>query len=909
MPAKGRAKSPPPAGTVTFLFTDIEGSTVMWEAHPRVMRTSLERHDALLRAIITGAGGYVFKTVGDAFCAAFARAADAVGAALQAQAAIAAEPWPGETPIKVRMAVHTGAVDSRDGDYFGPPVNRVARLLSAGHGGQTLLSQAAWEGSRDGLPQDASLRDLGLHRLKDLARPEHVFELSHPRLRSDFPAIRSLSTHPNNLPQQLTTFIGRAREVSEVTALLAGNRLLTLTGAGGSGKTRLGVQVAAESLAQFPDGVWLTELAPITEPDLVAQAMAAALGVKEQRGRPLAQTLADSLKDKRALILLDNCEHVLNASAAIADALLRECAGVRILATSREPLGIAGEQTYRVPILQAFESVQLFADRAALARPNFALTDRNASAVAAICSKLDGVPLAIELAAARVSSLSVEEIHDRLDRRFGLLTRGSRTALPRHQTLRALIDWSYDLLGQAERALLRSLAVFSGGWTLEAAEATCAGGTVAGDVVDLLTSLSNKSLTVWDQGDGRSRYRLLDTLRQYAGEKLTESGDEQRIRDRHRDYHLALAERSLPKLTGTEQAEWLRRLEDEHDNFRSALEWCVAGSTEEGFRLCAALLRFWVVRGHFSEGRAWCERLLHKPGSQRRTKGRAKALHTAGALAYYQGDYLHARTALEEGLSILQEIDDRTGVAAALNALGNVAIEQGDYALARTRHEASLAKSREVGEPGDIANSLVNLGVVAEKQGDQPAARTLYEEALAIRRRVGDRWGIAVALNNLANVAFEQGNYAATRSLLEEGLAIRRELGDRRGIALSLGNLAELANTQGDAVSARAWAVESLAIGRELGDGRQICHALDRLGEVHAALGSVLIAARVWGAAQRLREAMGSADESVEHDPRAIAARARLADDAAFDAAWQDGRGLTLEQAAALATEDPVAQR
>jgi len=418
------------------------------------------------------------------------------------------------------MAVHTGAVDSRDGDYFGPPVNRVARLLSAGHGGQTLLSQAAWEGSRDGLPQDASLRDLGRHRLKDLARPEHVFELQHPRLRSDFPAIRSLSTHPNNLPQQLTSFIGRAREVSEVTALLAGNRLLTLTGAGGSGKTRLGVQVAAESLAQFPDGVWLTELAPITDPDLVAQAMAAALGVKEQRGRPLAQTLADSLKDKRALILLDNCEHVLNASAAIADALLRECAGVRILATSREPLGIAGEQTYRVPILQAFESVQLFADRAALAQPDFALTDRNASAVAAICSKLDGVPLAIELAAARVSSLSVEEIHDRLDRRFGLLTRGSRTALPRHQTLRALIDWSYDLLGQAERALLRSLAVFSGGWTLEAAEATCAGGTVAEDVVDLLTSLSNKSLTVWDQGDGRSRYRLLDTLRQKGAKEF-----------------------------------------------------------------------------------------------------------------------------------------------------------------------------------------------------------------------------------------------------------------------------------------------------------------------------------------------------------------------------------------------------
>jgi predicted ATPase/class 3 adenylate cyclase len=594
-----------PTGAVTFLFTDIEGSTRLWETHPEAMRVALARHDALIRSVIVDANGYVFKTVGDAFCAAFATATDAVFAALSAQRALDAEPWPEQTRIKVRMALHTGAAESRDGDYFGPSVNRVARLLSTGYGGQILLSQATYELCRDALPEATSMRDLGAHRLKDLGRPEQVYELQGPGRRSDFPPIRSLSTHPNNLPRQLTTFIGREKEISELEALLVKNRLLTLTGSGGSGKTRLGLQVAAESLAQFPDGAWFVELAQVAKPDLVAQTVATVLGVMEEPGKPILLTLTRHLESKRLLLVLDNCEHLLDACANLADVLMRQCPDVRILASSREALGIAGEQTFRVPslslpdrkqkqtveMLATYESVQLFIDRARLVRADFEVTHRNAPALASICCQLDGIPLAIELAAARVLTLSIEEIDHKLDQRFRLLTGGSRTALPRHQTLRALIDWSYELLNASERRLLQRLSAFAGGWTLEAAEQISAGNTVAaGDVLDLLTSLSNKNLIGSDQTDGRSRYRLLETVRQYAREKLLDSGDAEHVRQRHHDYYLALAEDAESKLTGAEQAQWLQRLEEEHDNFRSALEWSlVAAGSEGGLRLCGAL--------------------------------------------------------------------------------------------------------------------------------------------------------------------------------------------------------------------------------------------------------------------------------------------------------------------------------
>jgi class 3 adenylate cyclase len=478
-----------PTGTVTFLLTDVEGSTKLWEDHPEEMRTALARHDGIASAIVAAHEGVVIKSrgEGDSLFTVFGRASDAVQAACALQQAFYSEAWPEETPIRVRMALHTGEADLRDGDYYGTTVNRCARLRAIGHGGQILLSQATESLVRDSLPEGATLRDAGAYVLKDLRRSaEQVFQLIHAGLPAVLSPLRSLQ--PNNLPQQLTSFIGREKEIGEIRELMGKTRLLTVTGAGGSGKTRLALEAAADLLLGEGDGAWLVELAPLSDPALTPQSVASTLGVREEPGRPVTETLVDHLRSKRVLILLDNCEHLLTACASLAETLLRNCPHVRILATSREGLGITGETTYRIPSLSVpdtkdaakadslarFEAVQLFMDRAQAAQPGFTLNDTNAPAVAQICVRLDGIPLAIELAAARVKAMSVDQIAARLDDRFRLLTGGSRTALPRQQTLRAMIDWSYDLLTEKEQVLLRRLSVFAGGWTLEAAEKVCA---------------------------------------------------------------------------------------------------------------------------------------------------------------------------------------------------------------------------------------------------------------------------------------------------------------------------------------------------------------------------------------------------------------------------------------------------
>jgi len=479
-----------PSGTVTFMMTDVEGSTRLWEAHPGIMADVLARHDALAAAAIAENRGFLIKSrgEGDSLFAVFARATDAVAAALAFQQALTRELWPAETPLRVRVALHTGEADLREGDYYGRAVNRCARLRAAAHGGQVLLTAATQEVVQDTLPRGAGLKSLGEHRLRDLDRPEPVYQLLHPSLPAEFDEIRSAEYLPTNLPLQLTSFVGREKEMADLDELLRSSRLLTVTGAGGVGKTRLALQVAAEMVEQFQDGVWLVELGPLSDSALVPQALAAALKVREEPGRTLVQTLTDHLKPRSVLLVLDNCEHLLDACARISDTILRSCPRVKILATSREGLGIAGEMSFRIPSLSmpdplqhrtaqslsGFESVLLFLDRARAAQPSFALTDQNAPAVAQICSRLDGIPLAIELAAARVKAMSVDQISARLDDRFRLLTGGSRTALPRQQTLRATIDWSYDLLSEKEKVLLRRLSVFAGGWTLEAAEKVCA---------------------------------------------------------------------------------------------------------------------------------------------------------------------------------------------------------------------------------------------------------------------------------------------------------------------------------------------------------------------------------------------------------------------------------------------------
>ena len=927
MPAKPRAALRLPTGTVTFLFTDIEGSTKLWEAQPDLMRTALARHDALMRKAIFGANGYVFKTVGDAFCAAFAMASDAVSAVLAAQLAIVAEPWPKETPIKVRMALHTGAVETSDDDYFGQPVNRVARLLSTGHGGQTILSQTTYDLVRDSLPAKTRLLTMGDHRLKDLGRPESVFQLLHPELPSDFPPLRSLDNPElkHNLPPQVTSFVGREKEMAEIRAQLGKTRLLTVSGSGGSGKTRLCLQVAADSLEQFPDGIWFVELAALADPSLVAQAVATVLSIMEEPGKPITRTLTEYLKHKQLLLLLDNCEHLLDVCAKLADTLLRQCPSVRVLASSREALGIAGEQTYRLPslslpnrkevqtpqTLSTYDSVQLFIDRALLVRPDFQVTNQNAPAVASLCHHLDGIPLAIELAAARVRSLAVEEIDRKLDQRFRLLTGGSRTALPRQQTLRSLIDWSYDLLHEPEKLLLQRLSVFAGGCTLAAAEQVCAAdGADTEGILDLLTSLSDKNLVGAEEMGGRSRYRLLETMRQYARDRLVESGGGEAVRGRHRDYFLALAEEAEPQLFGAQQAVWLQRLEEEHENLRAALDWSLAAvGAKEGLRLCGALQRFWITRGHLSEGREWCVRVLEKAGAEERTPEHGKALHAAGVMAYFQRDYPAARAQSEKSLAIRRGLKDRLGVASSLSNLAAVADVQGDRPGAQALLEESLVILRQLGDRIGIAGTLNNLGNDAISQGDFVSARALHEESLAVMRELGHRFGIANSLNNLGYVAFEQGDYSAARAWHEKSLAIRRELGNRSGIANSLVGLGAVAHAEGDHSAARALHQEGLVIQCELGDRLGIAASLEELAAAVSALVDPLRAARIWGAADRLRAEIGSPlspNERLCYDRRIAAARAALSDGTAFDRAWQEGRALTREQTIELALEETV---
>ena len=500
-----------PSGTVTLLFSDIEGSTRLWERAPDAMADALKRHDELLRDAIEGSGGHVFKTVGDAFCAAFPTATEAVQAAEAAQRALVAEPWPADTVLRVRIALHTGECEERDGDYFGLAVNRLARLEATAHGGQVVLSRATADIVGDHLPPGVGLRHLGTHHLKDLGRPEEVFQLEMEGLDTEFPPLRSLDNPKlmHNLPELVSSFVGRETEVIEVRKLIETSRLVTLTGAGGSGKTRLALQVAADLLDDFTDGVWLVELASLADPELVESAVASVLKVQQQPGEDLLKTLVDAVADRCLLVVLDNCEHLLVAAAMLAETLVQSCPRLSLLATSREPLAIGGERSYRVPSLslpgpdqilahdevRSFDAVQLFAERAVGHQPDFLLDETNADTVASLCRSLDGMPLALELAAARLGSLSVADIERRLDDRFRILTKGRRTALPRQQTLRALIDWSYDLLNQREQTVLCRLSVFSGGWTLEAAETVCSGSDLQGrEVADVLGSLVEKSL-------------------------------------------------------------------------------------------------------------------------------------------------------------------------------------------------------------------------------------------------------------------------------------------------------------------------------------------------------------------------------------------------------------------------------
>ncbi len=909
-----------PSGIVTFLFTDIEGSTRRWEQEPVAMGTAIARHDSLMRQAIETHSGYVFKTVGDAFCAVFATAADGLATALQAQRALAAEPWGEIGPLRVRMALHTGAAEERDADYFGPPVNRVARLLATGFGGQVLLSRATSDLVREALPDGAHLVELGSHRLKDLARPERIFQLVVPDLPDAFPPLKSLDSRPNNLPVQPTPLIGRENEVSEATGLLESDtvRLLTLTGPGGVGKTRLGLQVAAELVEVFPDGVWFVDLAALQEPGLVIDAIARSVGVREEGGQHLRERLAEALRDERVLLVLDNFEQVIVAAPEVAT-LLATCPRLKALVTSRVPLRVRGERELQVQPLEVPDStrlppladladvpaIRLFAERAQAVKPGFALDEANAQAVAAICARLDGLPLALELAAARSRLLSPEALLARLERPLPQLTRGDRDLPERQKTLRAAIAWSYDLLEPAVQALFRRLAVFAGDWTLDAAETVVpAAGALDIDVLDGLEELAEHSLVRHGE-DGRDspRFTMLAILREYALEELEASGEEVATRQAHADFYLSLAEEANPEFTGPDQGTWLDRLEAEHGNFRDAIEWLLAQGKSETVLLLGWLLwLFWARRGHLREGGKWLERGINASGDVA-PKPRARALVDLGNISLDLHEYERARTFYEQSLPILRDLGERRDLAVVMSGLGRVAELRGELADARMRYEECLVIFRELQDDMAVAFTLDELGDIAAAEEDYPQARAFHEEALAIVQPLGDPANIGHTIRRLGLIACLEGDHPTARRHLEQCESLFDAGQDKGGMAATLHTQGVVAMREGAIDEASARFVNSLRLSVENDDALGIVQCLEGLAEVASVRGQFNDAAQLLGAVATGRRRLG-APRLARDEAHLIGVddhtRTELGDEK-YQIAKTAGESLNLDEAISLA--------
>ena len=913
-----------PSGMVTLLFTDIEGGIRLWETDPKAMAEASARHNCIVGEQIEGAGGQVFKTVGEAFRAVFADPSAAMASAVAVQQAAGAERWPPGLPIRVRVALHSGACVERDGDYFGPVVNRVARLLAAGHGGQVLVTGVTYELLADRLHGGIGLRDLGEHRLQDLGHAERVFEVTGPGLAGGFGPLRSLDNPAlrHNLPSQATSFVGRAAELAGLRSLVSGgSRLVTIAGPGGIGKSRLALQVAAEVLDGAGDGVWLVELAPVAEPELVARTVAAVLQVREEPGQSMLDTLAAAIGDRHLLVILDNAEHVLGAAAKLADTLMRSCPRACLLVTSREPLGISGEHVFRVPPLTvppadlaapgrlaAFESVQLFAERAVMYRQGFALDAANAAAVAGVCVRLDGIPLALELAAARLGSLTVPEISSRLDQRFRLLTGGSRTALPRHQTLRALIDWSYDLLTPGEQIVLDRLSVFAGGWTLEAAEAVTSGGE-AGEwqVLDHLAALVGKSLVLAEEIQGSTRYQLLETVRHYAAERLARRpGSElDETRAAHRDHYLALVETADRHLRGPDEAVWLDRLEAEFDNIRAALAFSLADphSAEPGLRLAAGLHRFCNMRGHGGEVLEALSVLLERPDAQTPTRARARALTVSCHLLDYFGDDPAPPSMADEALGIARDLADDAVAADALSQLCWLSFEHGDLPAALARIDDAVGLARRAGDPRLIAYILSRRAVFKSEAGDLDTAFADNQEAITLSRAAGDSYRLATTLANLAIDEQATGNLRAARAHLQEASTLADNLGYQNLSAGLRQNLGLVDLIDGDPRHARRHFLDSLDTARITGVTSYLPGAILGLALAAGADGDPAIAAALHAVADEHYEQAGRNFEALEaglRDRDRAQLRAALGD-AAFEAAYARGRTLSQADAIALA--------
>lgn len=826
-----------PSGTVTFLFTDIEDSTQLAQQYPGTWELLRERHHAILQAAIQAHHGTAFQVVGDAFCAAFHTAGDGLNAAVEAQRKLQQEQW-GKVPIRVRMGLHTGSAEWHEYDYHGYlTLAKTQRIMALAHGGQVLLSNACMELIHNELPAEISLRDMREHRLKGLPAPERLWQVVAADLQRDFPPLQSQNDIPNNLPSQLTSFVGRKKELGDVKKLLQHTPLLTLVGPGGTGKTRLSLQAAGEMLGQYPDGVWLVELAPIFDPLLVPRTTAIAIGLREEPQRPVIDMLRDYLHDKKMLILLDNCEHLVDACARMADKILHAAPNVRLLASSREALGIAGEVTYRVPSLglpdvnhlpsieslSQYEAVKLFIDRALLAVPTFTVTNSNAPFLAQICHRLDGIPLAIELAAAKIRMLSLEQIARRLDDLFHLLRGGSRTALGHHQTLRAAIDWSYNLLPVDEQVLFKRLSVFAGGWSLEAAETVCSDPFVQReDVLDLLEHLINKSMVIVDEGPHETRYRFLETMRKYAHEKLVESGQAEALRDQHLDYFLYLAETSCSHLIRPEQLEWLARVDADYENLRTALYWAVGRpSAEPALRLAGALGFYWNMREYLLEGMQWMDQTLGKDWdrtSRAQKMARAKILYCKASIAHELDDMEGLKSSAHSALALCEEVEDAWGTAYARISVGKHMIRSGNARGAVPLLKQGLDEFQNLGEPWGRAFAMYHLVRALRLAHLQDEYLENRQKLLDIVRAAGDRYLLAeVLVITYGKRYMENGEWQQAEAAFLEADHLMTEAGSSRR-NFNRFYLAQLYFLQGDMEQAKLEANVSLEYCQRVGE-------------------------------------------------------------------------------------------
>jgi predicted ATPase/DNA-binding SARP family transcriptional activator len=1004
-PPERSTPAPLPTGSVTFLLSDITGSSEQGNPAGDLFTEAMVSCHSLLRELFRRHGGHEVMERRDAFLVAFARAGDALACAIAAQRALAEHPPSesgrvppqapslrrggcstlrgvpgpeGANPLRVRLALHTGDVELQEGEYWGPELHVARQVLLAGHGGQILCSESTAGLLRRNLKEGVRFVDLGLYRLPGVSTTERLVQVEYPdTVQREFPPLKAEAGYAGDLPVQFTRFFGREEEIARLRELLLATetRLVTLTGSGGTGKTRLALAAAERLRMAFEGAIWFIPLADLADADLIPSKALEALRLQRSPSVEPLEQVVHFLSRQPSLLLLDNFEHLVSDGASFVRTLLERVPTLTCLVTSRQRLDLAGEREVQVGPLPVPEtargkgegaegnrvhpenrlplapcpspeallqcaSVRLFVDRAQAVRPDFQVTAANAAVVTALCARLEGLPLAIELAAARAGVLTPQQMLARLERRFELLVRRGRPADPRHRSLRAALDWSYQLLSSEVQRFFRQLSVFRGGWTLEAAAAVCEEPAA----LECLEQLRESSLMVAEEAGPEIRYRVLETLREFGAEQL---GPEERValERRHGTYYRALAEAAEPHLTRADQVVWFERLEREHNNFRAALRWSVEQrEAETGLRLGGALKHFWEARGYQAEGLASLAELLALPEAAKRTAVRAKALMGASRLAGNQGDFTVAQALAEESLAIGRELGDEETIASSLFQLGYLAHIQGDQETARALCEESLKIGQRLGSTQVIAFSLFGLGKAARFQGDYETAWALFEECLTIYRELGDRRNASSALNYLGDTAVQQDNYPAAQALYEESLALKRELGDNSGIAATLRRLGDVALLQGDCETARRFYEESLSISREVNDKGEIAGALSTLARVASEQGDYRVAqaflaesvalwrergntwwgiheclaelagvalgqgqaaraARLFGATEALFGAISAPQPAAEqgrHERQLASIRAALGDEA-FAAAWAAGRAMSLDEAIAEA--------